>query len=105
MKKNDPKNNKSTTIILRVTPKEKTAISTMAMASGNSKSDYIRKVALGYPIIAKSDLESIKKLLKVGADQGRLGGLLKKLITECENIEMSPNEIRPLLHKNRVGGK
>lgn len=93
------KKNKTEQIHFRMKPHEVETLKALAAAAGMTISDYVRNVALGYQVTAKSDLEAIRQLLKAGADLGRLGGLLKKLITESPIGDLQPEEIRAVLKR------
>ena len=61
--------------------------------AGLSISTFVRNVCLGSKIASREDAMARRELLKVNADLGRLGGLLKQSITATGNRE----KIRPLL--------
>lgn len=69
-------------ITIRVTPEERKAILEMAEACGKSEGEYLRGLGLGFVPMSKLDQQHVRELLKVAADQGRLGGLLKLWISE-----------------------
>ena len=56
---------------------ERAEIETRAAATGLSVSAYLRNLGLGFQPHSTLDQEAILALLKVNADQGRLGGLFK----------------------------
>ena len=60
-----------------VTPEEREFIHGMAERCGISVSSYMRSVALGYSPASAVDLDAVRMLLDVNADQTRLGNLLK----------------------------
>ena len=60
-----------------VSERERAEIETRAAATGLSVSAYLRNLGLGFQPHSTLDQEAILALLKVNADQGRLGGLLK----------------------------
>ena len=47
-----------------------------------SRSEYLRNLGLGYQPKSQFDQDAIRALVKLHADQGRLGGLLKLWLTE-----------------------
>ena len=47
-----------------------------------SRSEYLRNLGLGYQPKGQFDQEAIRSLVKLHADQGRLGGLLKLWLSE-----------------------
>ena len=61
--------------------------------AGLSVSTFARNVCLGSKVPSREDAMARRELLKVNADLGRLGGLLKQSITASGNRET----IRPLL--------
>ena len=60
-----------------VSERERAEIETRAAATGLSVSAYLRYLGLGFQPNPTLDQEAILALLKVNADQGRLGGLFK----------------------------
>ncbi len=60
-----------------VSERERADIETRAAATGLSVSAYLRNLGLGFQPHSTLDHEAILALLKVNADQGRLGGLFK----------------------------
>ncbi len=60
-----------------VSGSERAEIETRAAATGLSVSAYLRNLGLGFQPHSTLDQEAILSLLKVNADQGRLGGLFK----------------------------
>lgn len=61
---------------------EKAALADRAAEGGLSLSAYLRTAGLNHPIRAKADTEAVGRLVKVAADMGRLGGLLKLWLSE-----------------------
>ena len=80
-----------------VSPSERLAIENKAAAAGLSVSAYLRAVALGSKIEPVQDQHAILSLLKVNADLGRLGGLLKLWLTTRPGEGSSTVEVRRLL--------
>ena len=81
-----------------VTPQEKAAIAEMASTTGNSTSAYLRKVGLGYEVRSILDFGRAQELVKVNADLGRLGGLLKLWLAGDKRLEgYSQIELRRLV--------
>ena len=68
-------------------------IITSSELAGLSISTFARNVCLGSKIASREDAMARRDLLKVNADLGRLGGLLKQAITASGDRE----KIRPLL--------
>lgn len=59
------------------TAEECAAIEDRARKAGLSVSEYARRVCMGYQPSSVIDYEEAEKLLHLGADLGRMGGLLK----------------------------
>jgi hypothetical protein len=78
--------NKQTLVKVYIKPEEKARIAANAQASRLSMSAYSRILALGGNPGSNLDLDEMNKLLKVSADLGRLGGLLKMLLTNDERL-------------------
>ena len=57
-------------------------LNALADASGLSRNDVVRRVLLSHQLPTAESLEDIEKLQRLQADQNRLGGLLKKTLTE-----------------------
>ena len=62
-----------------VSERERAEIETRAAATGLSVSAYLRNLGLGFQPHSTLDQEAILALLKVNADQGRLGRLVQAL--------------------------
>lgn len=78
MKDKVPKNRKdSPPIKVYCFPDEKQAIEQQAASTGLSKSAYLLRVGMGYPIRSIVDHHQVEELVKINGDLGRLGGLLK----------------------------
>jgi hypothetical protein len=60
-----------------VTTTERTEIEQRAAGAGLSVSAYLRASGMNHPLRSVYDLAAVEELAKVGADLGRLGGLLK----------------------------
>ncbi|MFO0702143.1 MAG: conjugal transfer transcriptional regulator TraJ [Nitrospira sp.] len=58
-------------------PDEKQAIEQQGRSTGLSKSAYLLRVGMGYPIRSIVDHRQVEELMKINGDLGRLGGLLK----------------------------
>jgi hypothetical protein len=76
----------STPIKVWVLPEEKRAIDVAARQCGMSTSAYLRAIGLSLPVKSVLDQEAVADLVKVNADQGRLGGLLKLWLTNDEKL-------------------
>ncbi len=80
-----------------VSERERAAIETRAAATGLSVSAYLRNLGLGFQPHSTLDQEAILALLKVNADQGRLGGLFKLWLSGQSAPSAEVAEIRKLL--------
>ena len=80
-----------------VSGRERAEIETRAAATGLSVSAYLRNLGLGFQPHSTLDHEAILALLKVNADQGRLGGLFKLWLSEQSTASAETLEIRKLL--------
>lgn len=58
-------------------PEERETIEQQARSTGLSKSSYLLRVGMGYPIRSIVDNHQVEELVKINGDLGRLGGLLK----------------------------
>ena len=58
-------------------PDERETIEQQARSTGLSKSSYLLRVGMGYPIRSIVDHHQVEELVKINGDLGRLGGLLK----------------------------
>ena len=80
-----------------VSERERAVIETRAAATGLSVSAYLRNLGLGFQPHSTLDQEAILALLKVNADQGRLGGLFKLWLLGQSAPSAETAEIRKLL--------
>lgn len=64
----------------------------MAKSCGLSTSAYLRALGLNYQPKSILDLQTVPTLAKVNADQGRLGGLLKMLLTNDNRLKKAGKE-------------
>ncbi|MGB9165538.1 MAG: hypothetical protein WCC41_13980 [Rhodomicrobium sp.] len=80
-----------------VSERERAEIETRAAATGLSVSAYLRNLGLGFQPPSTLDQEAILALLKVNADQGRLGGLFKLWLSGQSVSSGETMEIRKLL--------
>ena len=65
----------------------KAKIAQNAHECGMSMSAYVRSLALGNAPITNIELDEMNKVMKVHADLGRLGGLLKMTLTNDERLQ------------------
>jgi hypothetical protein len=80
-----------------VSERERAEIETRAATTGLSVSAYLRNLGLGFQPHSTLDHEAILVLLKVNADQGRLGGLFKLWLSRESTPSAEALEIRKLL--------
>jgi len=57
-------------------------LNALVEASGLSRNDVVRRILLSHDLPTAESLEEIEKLQKLRGEQNRLGGLLKKTLTE-----------------------
>ena len=77
----------STPIKVWVTPEEKAAIVAKADAHSLSASGYLRRLGLALPVESSIDQRAILDLVKINADLGRFGGLIKMWLTTNADFE------------------
>ncbi len=82
-----------------VSPEERLAIESKAQAAGLTVSSYLRNAALSRPISSTADQQAFLGLLKVNADLGRLGGLLKLWLSTKAGHGARAVDVRRLLHE------
>lgn len=81
-------------------PEERAQLQASASAARKSLSTYLLNVGLGYPVRNILDQRCVEDLLRVNADMGRLGGLLKLWLTNDERTAaFGESTIRGLLAK------
>ena len=80
-----------------VSERERAEIETRAAATGLSVSAYLRNLGLGFQPQSTLDHEAALALLRVNADQGRLGGLFKLWLSGQSAPSAEAMEIRSLL--------
>ena len=80
-----------------VSKRERAEIETRAAATGLSVSAYLRNLGLGFQPHSTLDQEAMLALLRVNADQGRLGGLFKLWLSGQSAASTETVEIRKLL--------
>lgn len=83
-----------------VLAEEKSIISQNAASAGLSIAGYLRNLSLGYSVKSRIDEQHIMELVKINADLGRLGGLLKMwLANDRRAAHFKPDMIKVLLQK------
>ncbi len=80
-----------------VSPDERLTIETNAQAAGLTVSSYLKGAALNHPISSTADQQAFLALLKVNADLGRLGGLLKLWLSTRPGQGAKVIDVRRLL--------
>ena len=80
-----------------VSERDRAGIETRAAATGLSVSAYLRNLGLGFQPHSTLDQAAILALIKVNADQGRLGGLFKLWLSGQSVPSAETEEIRKLL--------
>ena len=73
--------NKTVNKQVRMTPVEFDEIESKAVAFGVSVPQYLRDCGMDRPLRSRVDYLAMQELAKANADQGRLGGILKKWLT------------------------
>ena len=99
MRESSDKARRQARLKVSLSPAERAAIEERAVATGRSLSSLLRDLALGFEPKAILDLQAVQALVKVNADQGRLGGLLKLWLTERPGEGAQTTEVRRLLHE------
>jgi hypothetical protein len=78
---------------------ELTEINRRAEALRLSRSEYLRNLGLGYQPKSQFDQEAVRSLVKLNADQGRLGGLLKLWLSEKPGEGASQKNVKDVLNQ------
>ncbi|MFI3271767.1 MAG: conjugal transfer protein TraJ [Pseudomonadota bacterium] len=68
-------------------PNERLVIEKIAQKTGLSVSKYLVRVGMGFVPPSSMDHEAVRQMTKVSGDLGRLGGLLKALLTNDERLD------------------
>lgn len=87
-----------------VLPGEEQIIKENAANVSLTVAEYLRRLSLGYVVKSTLDSEYVLQLVKVNADQGRLGGLLKLWLTDDPKLATcgsawTPGVVRALLKR------
>ncbi|MDR1611286.1 MAG: conjugal transfer protein TraJ [Planctomycetota bacterium] len=77
---------KAVVIKVYATPEEKARIATNAGICSRSVSAYVRTLATGHEPKPRVELSGMAEAFKLHADLGRLGGLMKMLLTNDERL-------------------
>ena len=79
-------------------PAEREVILASAQEAGMSASSYLRRLGLGYAPRSMIDFEKVEAMLKVAADAGRMGGLLKMWLTDDKRMTaFDGRDMRPVI--------
>jgi translation elongation factor EF-G len=70
-----------------VLPEEERVIKAKAYEAGLTVAEYLRNLGLGYSVPSIIDNRQVDVLLKINADLGRLGGLIKLWLTNDERTK------------------
>ena len=96
-----PTRRESPLLKVLVTPEEKAEIERRAKQAGLSRSMYLRRAGLGYPINSVYDLDAVADLAKVNGDLGRVAGLLKQWLAEQRGKGASAVEVEQVMQRFR----
>ncbi len=77
---------KRVVIKVYMTPEEKARIAANAGVCGQALSAYVRTLAFGHTPTPRVDLSGLAEVFRIHGDLGRLGGLLKMLLTNDERL-------------------
>jgi hypothetical protein len=81
-------------------PEERAQLQANAAAANRSISTYLLMVGLGYKVTGILDNRRVEELIRINADLGRLGGLLKLWLTNDERTAaFGESTVRALLAK------
>ena len=86
-------------ITVYLDPEEHAQISESAARAGISLSTFAKRVCTGMPVHSIEHKEAVQDILKIRADLGRIGGLLKQVLGEGKGPEQ---ELRRLLREIEV---
>ncbi len=89
---------------VRLTTSELNDVRIRAGMCGVSTASFVRAVALGEKLKVVADQRAVLELIRLRADMGRLGGLLKLWLTNEERFdkergELSVADVRDVLHR------
>lgn len=82
-----------------MSPDDRATIEARARAVDLSVSAYLRRLGTGFAPNSTLDQQAIGALVKLNADQGRLGGLLKLWLSEKPDQGMPTYDVRRLLRE------
>ena len=69
-------------ITIRLTERHAAHLQSLCEASGLTRNEVLRRLLLGAPIPSARTRKEVQDLLRIQREQNRLGGLLKKALTE-----------------------
>ena len=76
-------------ITVRLTDAHATHLQELASASGLTRNEVMRRLLLNTKIPSARTLQEVQDILRIQSEQNRLGGLLKKALTErAEKTEL-----------------
>ena len=67
-------------------------VSNQVMDQGNERARYLRALGLELPVQSTIDHRAVLDLVKINADLGRLGGLIKMWLTSNDSWESSSTQ-------------
>jgi hypothetical protein len=82
-----------------LTEQEYEAITANASRVKQAHSEFLRNLGIGFQPKSRLDQEAIQALMKLHADQGRLGGLLKLWLSERKGEGTSASNVRSVLQQ------
>jgi hypothetical protein len=95
---NEPER-RARTLRVVVSGAEASRIAAQAKRAGLSVSHYLRNLGLGHQPKSRLDRELVLELIKINADQGRLGGLLKWWLSARPGEGAPAFDVRKLLRE------
>lgn len=91
---------RNTPLKVYVTPTEREHIETLAKRTHKTSSALLRDLAMGFEPRSSFDRDAIEALIRLHADQGRLGGLLKLWLSGEQRAQgASVSDVRSLLQQ------
>ena len=84
-------------LLVTLSEAEHAGIKANAKVVGMSMSKYLRRVGLGYAPKSVIDAQHIREVIRARGDLGRVGGLLKLLLSERPSEGVEIGEIRGLV--------
>lgn len=86
-KKDTGRTKRNKVLRIPVLPEEERVIKAKAYEAGLTVAEYLRNLGLGYSVTSIIDNRQVDALLKINADLGRLGGLIKLWLTNDERTK------------------